>query len=338
MVTHSVYGAVRVALRHEANLSPALAPSGAFVPEWRFASRVSASEKAALYGKGRMPKKMPQAHNIPVLMFHHVTAEGGFLSVSAQQFENQMKALAEGGYSSVGADDFAAFLHGRPLPKKSVLLTFDDGYLDNWVYAHPILKRYGMTAMLFAITGLIGEGAPRPHSDQSGALPLCPAHRQAKEQMFGEDRDKVMLRWSEVHQMLHCKTFEVHSHTHTHTRWDLSCDSPEEKIERINEDLYASRRTLLEQVGAVSSHLCWPQGYFDADYKRAAQQYGFKYLYTTDARGQNTQGSDASHIYRIAAKNRSGLWMRRRIWLATHPVWGPAYNNWKLRSASVSRP
>ncbi|HLT99111.1 MAG TPA: polysaccharide deacetylase family protein [Burkholderiaceae bacterium] len=272
---------------------------------------------------------METVHNIPVLMYHHVTNRGGFLDVSARQFERQIKWLAENGYTALSAEGFAAFLNGGATPKKSVVLTFDDGYLDNWVYAHPILKRYGMKAVLFVATGLIGTGAPRAHTGQGRALPLCPSHQQAKDKMFGNRRDEVMLRWSEIHAMVQAGTFEIHSHTHTHTRWDLICSSRDEKIERLSSDLDASRSALQEHLGSVSEHLCWPQGYFDDDYKRTAHQQGFRYLYTTDARGQNMPGTDPSHLYRFVVRDRSAFWLWRRMWVATHPVWGPVYNNWK---------
>src|SRR5690606_22730628 len=127
---------------------------------------------------------METVHNIPVLMYHHVTNRGGFLDVSARQFERQIKWLAENGYTALSADGFAAFLNGGATPEKSVVLTFDDGDLDNWGYAHRILKRYGMKAVLFVATGLIGTGAPRAHTGQGRALPLCPSHQQAKDKMF----------------------------------------------------------------------------------------------------------------------------------------------------------
>lgn len=274
---------------------------------------------------------MAHAHNIPVLMYHHVAPHGGFLTVSARQFEQQIRMLAENGFTSLTAQDMADFFSGRPMPEKSVLLTFDDGYLDNWVYAHPVLQRYGMSAILFTITGLIGDGPVRPHAGQGTAVPPCPAHQQAKAQMFSEDPDPIMLRWSEIQEMVRCGTFEIHSHTHTHIRWDLNTRSNEEKIERINDDLEQSRKTLVAQLGKASSHLCWPQGYFDDDYKRAARDHGFRHLYTTDARGQNVVAGDTSHIYRFVVRDRSARWLRRRTWLATHPVWGPAYNGWKAR-------
>lgn len=275
---------------------------------------------------------MAHAHNIAVVMYHHVAEQGDFLTVSARQFESQIKGLAEKGYRTLKADEFASFLEGKPVPRKSILLTFDDGYLDNWVHAHPILERYGMSAILFAITGLIGNGPARPHAGQGKALPPGLPHRLAKRQMFSDQPDTVMLRWDEVHQMIGAGTFEIHSHTHTHKRWDLECGSASEKIERMEEDLSASKDMLIRQLGQVSSHLCWPQGYFDADYKQIAQTLGFRHLYTTDARGQNLAQGDSTHIYRLSAKNRPFMQLRQRLWLATHPAFGPVYNKWKAGS------
>ncbi len=279
----------------------------------------------------------PCARNVPVLMYHHVTRDGGSLAVGVEQFDHQMRGLAEAGWRTLGAEEFAAFLRGAPVPPKSLLLTFDDGYLDNWVYAHPVLQRYGLSAMLFIVTGLIGNGRVRPVHGQGPAVPDCPAHQQAKQQMFGENPDKVMLRWDEVHAMRAAGTFEFHSHTHTHVRWDRHCADAREKNRRIHDDIAQSRRILAERLGEASSHLCWPQGYFDNDYLRMAHELGFQHFYTTDARGQNVAGGDPAHIYRMAARNRGYAWLRQRLWLAGHPVWGPLYNQWKARSDARKR-
>lgn len=265
-------------------------------------------------------------------MYHHLSAQPGSLSVTARQFESQIQGLARCGYQSLSSSQFAAFMAGTaPAPKKSVLITFDDGYLDNWVYGHPVLQRYGFSAMLFSITGLIGDGEARPHEGQQGQLPACAPHHQAKQIMFTDQRDDVMLRWSEIQAMVRAGTFEIHSHTHTHTRWDLQCQSADEKCARLTEDLEMSRATLIKRLGAVTSHLCWPQGYFDTEYVRVARQQGFQCLYTTDARGQNIPAGNMEHIHRFAVRNRSYQWLKQRIWLATHPTWGPVYNAWKKR-------
>ena len=112
----------------------------------------------------------------------------------------------------------------------------------------------------------------------------------------------------------------------THTRWDKECAGDvQAKRARIADELRLSREALAGRLGSVSDHLCWPQGYFDADYVAAAREAGFRHLYTTDPFGQNTPGADPEHIYRFAVRNRGGSWLNRRIWLSRDPFWGPRY-------------
>ncbi|OYV48138.1 MAG: hypothetical protein B7X10_03535, partial [Burkholderiales bacterium 21-58-4] len=93
--------------------------------------------------------------------------------------------------------------------------------------------------------------------------------------------------------------------------------------------LALSRAALQANLGEVSEHFCWPQGYFDADYVRIAQEEGFRYLYTTQAFGQNRPGTDPASIYRFAVRNTSGGSFGRRIQIAAHPIVGPLFNHWK---------
>ncbi|MFU2051325.1 polysaccharide deacetylase family protein [Bordetella hinzii] len=273
---------------------------------------------------------MKNAPNVPVLMYHHITPAGGMIAATPQVFEAQIAALARAGYQSLSAAQFAGYLAGAPVPAKSVLITFDDGYLNNWVHAHPILRRHGMRAVLFLITGLIGYGPARPCAGQDLPLPADVDH-EASKRLIAEGRaDEVMLRWSEVQAMIEAGTFEFHSHTHTHTRWDKVCGADvAAKRRHIAQELADSRATLIERLGGVSDHLCWPQGYFDADYVQAAREAGFRHLYTTDPLGQNRPGSDPAHIYRFAVRNRAGGWLNRRIWQSRDPLVGPLYHAWK---------
>ena len=64
---------------------------------------------------------------LPVLMYHHVSPHVGSLTTSPDNFEGQLKWLAWRGYRTLGAQGLADFLDGRPVPAKSVVLTFDDG-------------------------------------------------------------------------------------------------------------------------------------------------------------------------------------------------------------------
>jgi len=261
-------------------------------------------------------------------MYHHVSPVEGMITVSMANFEHQLKWLRNRGYRSLTCDEFAGHLEGRPVPPRSILITFDDGYLDNWVYAYPLMKRYGFHGVIFLVTSWIGDGEIRPHLGQN-ELPETPSHRDC-EDLIGQGRaDDVMLRWSEIEAMRAEGVFEFHSHTHTHTRWDLGPEK-ESKDVHMAEELARSRATLQERLGEVSQHFCWPQGYFDPDYVRIAQQAGFRYLYTTKPFGQNRAGTDPAHIYRFAVRNTTGQSVGRRIRVAAHPVIGPLFNRFKL--------
>ena len=241
---------------------------------------------------------MASAAAVPVLMYHHVSPAPGLITVAPQNFRAQIRWLAINGWRGITCDDFARFLNGEQLPDRSVLITFDDGYLDNWVHAAPILAEFGLHAVLFLITGHIGgDGSPRPQAGAPGA-PDCPDHRTCKARIANGDADSVMLRWAEVEVMQSNATFEFHSHTHSHTRWDKIEADVATRQQHLAQDLALSRATLASRLGGVSAHLCWPQGYHDEDYRRTATHGGFKYFYTVE-KGVVTQSRHALKVDRI---------------------------------------
>lgn len=273
---------------------------------------------------------MKAAKFVPVLMHHHVSPSPGMITVTPEIFEDQLAWLARDGWRSLSVAEFSAFLAGEPVPERSVLITFDDGYLDNWVYAHPLLQRYGMRAVLFQVTGWTHDGPVRPCLGAAGDLPETPSHRECEARIEAGRSDEVIARWSELRAMMEAGTFEIHSHTHTHTRWDKQQDlSPAQRRERLTEDLLLSRAAMTQHLGAATTHLCWPQGYFDADYVEVAQACGFDHLYTTHAFGRNLPHGDPLHVYRFAISNRSSAWLRQRFRYHSHPLISPLFNRFK---------
>lgn len=260
---------------------------------------------------------------LPVLMYHHVSPKPGLVTCSPENFRAQMRWLAENGWTALSAAAFAEGLGKGAWPRKSVLITFDDGYLDNWVYAHPVLQEFGLRATLFLITGWIGEGPLRSHDGQV-AIPDVPTHKQAMA-AAGEGRlDDTFLRWSEVEAMRMAGTFDFHSHTHTHTRWDRQIAEQGARDAALAEDLAASRHILSCRLGEASPHLCWPQGYFDAAYQRVAKAAGFRLLYTTE-HGVVRPGCDPGRLPRLVAKDRGAAWFARRMEIYRRPLLSALY-------------
>lgn len=271
------------------------------------------------------------AKNVPVLMYHHVHPLKSPLNVQPDVFERQLAALTRAGYRSLTIEQFADYMNGKPVPDKSVLITFDDGYLNNYTYAYPLLKKYGMTGVLFVVTGWVGEGEPRPTTASAGStdLPAAYVHEESKHLVASGETDKVILRWSELQEMDASGVMQIHSHTHTHTRWDKVAPTREEKIEKISEELGRCRQLIAQRLNKLDDFICWPQGFFDDDYKEAARDQGFRYFFTTDAYGFNKPLGDKENIYRIAVSNRSGKWLINRLFYAKDTLAGRLYGKFK---------
>jgi peptidoglycan/xylan/chitin deacetylase (PgdA/CDA1 family) len=96
---------------------------------------------------------------IPVLCYHRFGSRASKLTVTPAAFTAQMDYLARNGYHVLGLKDLGAFLAGRePLPKKSVIITIDDGYRATYEVAYPILRKFGFPATVFLYTDFVGAG------------------------------------------------------------------------------------------------------------------------------------------------------------------------------------
>src|SRR5215831_7301046 len=98
---------------------------------------------------------------VPALLYHHFASKKHRRNDTLENydpvyfcydtaFDEQMKYLHDEGYTTISLDDFVAFQNGKKrLPPKPIIVTFDDGFMSNYVFAFPILKKYGMTATIF---------------------------------------------------------------------------------------------------------------------------------------------------------------------------------------------
>lgn len=102
--------------------------------------------------------------SLPVFMYHSISRSRSRLCVSPELFEEHCRTLAEHGWRGIPlAEAEHYFLRSKSLPQKSCLFTFDDGYLDNYVYAEPILRKYGHYGVIFPVANMLAEhGFLRP--------------------------------------------------------------------------------------------------------------------------------------------------------------------------------
>jgi peptidoglycan/xylan/chitin deacetylase (PgdA/CDA1 family) len=189
---------------------------------------------------------------VPILVYHDIRAQRHrLLRIAASTFAEQMDYLKSEGYRTIGLEDFLAHLLGkRQLPKKSVMLTFDDGYKGFLQYAHPLLKKLGFRAVLFIQSDQI---APRPNPS--------------------------FLSWSDLRELVEDGVVEVQAHSKTHS--DLR------RTPRESESTYAQRmqaelanplellRKQLPRPGNHSEALAYPYGAWDEHLLRYVKQHGY---------------------------------------------------------------
>lgn len=96
---------------------------------------------------------------VPIITYHSIVDNPTSNSeISPETFEMQIKAIKELGYTSVLFEDLVAYVEsGTELPEKPICITFDDGYLNNYEIAYPILQKYQMKATIFVIGVSIGS-------------------------------------------------------------------------------------------------------------------------------------------------------------------------------------
>jgi len=186
---------------------------------------------------------------MPVLLYHQIaetTSEEDFhrLAVPAATFENQMGYLYKRGFSTVSLDDIVEKIEDPFIDKKFVI-TFDDGYLDNYTTAFPILKKYGFTATFFLTTDFLGK-----------------YHSWASCKPF------PYINWKHAREML-THGFSIGSHTCIHP--DLTALSHKE----TERELFVSRKTIEDNLGTAVVHFSYPFGKYNQRIKEMVINAGY---------------------------------------------------------------
>lgn len=180
---------------------------------------------------------------IPVFMYHCVADEPRYgdenLYVRPAQLEEEFEFLSSNGYTTLFAEEYeeAYGVH------KPVILTFDDGYEDNYLELFPLLKKYNLKATIFVVAADVG------HDDY--------------------------LKDYQIKEMVKSGLVSIQSHTQNHT---VLSDIDSESIDR---EFRASCAELAKITGKNVTALSYPGGYFDDEVIRIAKKY-FTYCYAID--------------------------------------------------------
>ena len=164
--------------------------------------------------------------SLPVLMYHSISRFKHRLCVSPELFEEHCKTLAAAGWRGISlaeAEDY--FLKKGRLPGRVCLFTFDDGYLDNYVYAEPILRQYGHYGVLFPVVECLGkEELLRPNLEALKENPECADGLPDLDKRATISRARLPVyqitfcNWQEVRHMHHNGNLAAAAHSMRHDR------------------------------------------------------------------------------------------------------------------------
>lgn len=186
---------------------------------------------------------------IPVLLYHSVDNSGSVISIKPTEFYEQMKYLKYAGYRTASLTEFVQSLN-RDVNSisKTVVITFDDGFKNNYSEAFPILRKYGFTATIFLATNYIGGVCSW---DKHKSIPDIP-----------------LLSWQEIKQMSdYGIDFGAHSCSHCYlTR--LSKD-------KLKAELLNSKSIIEEKLGKPIRFFSHPYMNFSHKTMQAAKECGF---------------------------------------------------------------
>lgn len=180
---------------------------------------------------------------ILVLNYHQVENNPNPLAISPANFDAQMKFLADSGCITITPDELYAGLNGEiELPPKPVLITFDDGYIDNYKNAFPILKKYNLRATIFIIPSFTS---------------VYPSY----------------MTWEQLKEM-EANGITIESHTYTHPKLEELPD------DEIRSELLNSKALLEENLGHPVEFLAYPTGTYNLHIAGIAQDAGYKGAFT----------------------------------------------------------
>ena len=151
---------------------------------------------------------------VPVYMFHSIADNPqklpyGSLSTPVNTFMKIISYLHKHQFNTITLDNLYNYLStGEQLPPKPIVLTFDDGYLDNWVNAFPILKHHGMKATMFVVPEFVDPGI----NIRPTLLDLWQKNAHVNDLSYAG-----FLSWNEMKEMQRSGLIDIQSHSLSHT-------------------------------------------------------------------------------------------------------------------------
>jgi peptidoglycan/xylan/chitin deacetylase (PgdA/CDA1 family) len=200
------------------------------------------------------------------------------LQVTTRDLKSHLKALTRWGFVGV---TFKQLIDARRrklmLPRRSVLLTFDDAYAGLDEHAHPVLEEAGFPYTVFVVTSLVGKTNEWDRPSGIASAPL--------------------LTWRTIKEMDRSETVSFQPHTLNHPRLSGLPNA------EIRSQIIDSKSVVEDALGKPAPIFCYPYGDYSDNVARIAEEAGVECAVTTD-RGKVRQSDDLLKLPRISVQHR----------------------------------
>lgn len=203
---------------------------------------------------------------LPIIMYHGLIKDIKLQNkyfISPDIFENDLKYLNDNGFNTITMAQLIDYVYnGNPLPKKPILLTFDDGFYNNYLYAFPLLKKYNQKAVI----SVIGS-----QTDRYSLIKIMNSYYS-------------YLTWAQINEMLISDHIEIQNHTydmHTYDNGRKGCaDKDGESYEQYKkifiDDIGLLQKRITDYTATTPNTIAYPFGYYTKNSEKLIKEMGFK--------------------------------------------------------------
>ncbi len=244
-------------------------------------------------------EQIPEAESVslPVLMYHSVLknpSSAGTYVVSPETLENDLKYLKEHGYTAVLSEEVVNYVkNGGVLPEKPVMITFDDGHLNNLTYVVPLLEQYDMKAVISVVGSYTETAAERDDHNPNYAY----------------------FAWEEITACVESGRIEIGNHTYDmHNQksrrgaMKKRGESDAEYEQALGNDLMKTQTLLKEHCGIEPRIFTYPYGAVSNASLEIVKKLGFEMSLGCGEKVNTLTRGDPECLYQIGRFNRpSGI-------------------------------
>ena len=237
-------------------------------------STVSLSYLALCFQKDNSNQNNQDAVKLPVIMYHLVLKNPGTKNkfiISEATFEEDLKYINENGYTTILVKDLIDYTEGKcDLPSKPILLTFDDGAYNNYLYAFPLAKKYN-SKFVFS--------------------PICRECERYSE-ISDENPTYAHANWNHIREMSDSGLVEIQNHTydmHSNKKSRIGCtkksgESKEEYTSKLTSDLKKAQELIKEKSGIEPTAFFYPFGACSECSDEIIRNIGFKATFLCESK------------------------------------------------------